>query len=244
MAGYTLPKGYTLKTYQSLESTSDEAKRLAHEGVSAGLWVVAEEQTKGRGRHGRNWVSGEGNLYASLLLYPACDLSHIPELSFVAAVAVAGACRHFCPDATITCKWPNDILIGGKKAAGILLESESSGNPQKPWVVIGIGINVVSAPEGVDYPAAALGNFEAGQVFEVLALKMAEALVRWGKDGFGPIRTLWLNQAHGRGDSIRIESGGEIREGVFEGLSATGALLLREKQGTLMEILSGTVLKD
>lgn len=243
-----IPPGYQLRTYRTLESTSLEAKRLAGEGASSGLWVLADQQTGGKGRQGRTWESLEGNLFASLLLYPACDISRIPELSFVSAVAVAGTLRHFS-ESQITCKWPNDVMVEGKKTAGILLEAESSGNPQKPWVVIGIGINVSASPSGVDYPATCLNDHRGTAVsrdeaFEVLAEKMSEALTRWAMDGFGPIRTLWLNQAYNRGEKIKIESAGKAQEGTFEGLSKTGALLLKDNQGTLFEIISGTVIKE
>ncbi len=241
-----LPPGYQLRAYETLESTSVEAKRLAHAGASAGLWVLTDQQTAGKGRQGRVWNSLPGNLFASLLLYPACDISKIPELSFVSAVAVASTLRHFS-DTQITCKWPNDIMLEGKKAAGILLEAESSGNPGKPWVVIGIGINIAAKPDGVDYPAACLNDDlenppTRDQVFEVLAKKMAEALNRWAMDGFGPIRTLWLNQAHNLGAEIKIESAGKTQEGSFEGLSKSGALLLKDLEGNLIEIISGNLM--
>ena len=191
-----LPPGYQLRTFKTLESTSLEAKRLAGQGGSSGLWVLADTQSAGKGRLGRTWNSLPGNLFASLVLYPGCDISRIPELSFVSAVAVAGTLRHFS-ESPITCKWPNDVMIDGKKAAGILLEAESSGTPGKRWVVIGIGININAKPDGVDYPAACLNDFlteaiSRDDVFEVLAEKMSKALDRWAKDGFGSIRTLWL----------------------------------------------------
>ncbi len=239
---------YRVKTYSSIDSTSLEAKRQARAGESAGLWVVADEQTAGKGRLGRGWQSLKGNLFASLLLFPACDISKNPELSFVAAVAVAATLRQFT-GARVTCKWPNDVLIEGKKAAGILLETESTGNPQKPWVVVGIGINVAASPEEADFPTTHLNahlteKVDRNAVFEVLSHKFSDALTRWARDGFGPIRTLWLNQAHGREKPIRIETDKKILEGAFIGLSATGALLLEDFQGTVHEILSGTVLKD
>ncbi len=243
-----LPPGYQLRSFESLESTSLKAKGLAQEGASSGLWVLADKQTAGKGRQGRTWSSLEGNLFASLLLHPACDISRIPELSFLSAVAVAGTLRHFSEN-NITCKWPNDVMIEGKKAAGILLESESSANPGLPWVVIGLGINIVARPKEVDYPAACLNDFSSepisrDAVFEILAEKMAEALSRWREDGFGPIRTLWLNQAHNLGGKIKIESAGKFQEGTFEGLSNSGALLLKNFQGNLVEVISGTVIKE
>ncbi len=244
----SLPDGYRALHFSDIDSTNEEAKRQAAAGASAGLWLVAEKQSAGRGRHGRTWVSHVGNLHASLLLYPACDLSHIPELSFVAALAVAKTVGHFADHAEITCKWPNDVLVDGAKIAGILLESESSGQPQKPYVIIGIGLNIRHHPDLVDYPATCLADHtkavNVAAVFEVLAAKLAEAVTRWGVDGFGPVRVEWLNLADGLGKRIAIAGGTETRTGTFIGLGKNGALLLEDEDGGLHEIVSGTILKD
>jgi len=246
--GLSLPDGYRALHFSDIDSTNEEAKRQAAAGASAGLWLVAARQSAGRGRHGRTWVSHAGNLHASLLLYPACDLSHIPELSFVAALAVAKTVGHFTDHAKITCKWPNDVLVDGAKIAGILLESESPGQPQKPYVIIGIGLNIAVYPELADYPATCLADHTKAvgvtAVFEVLAAKLAEAVTRWGVDGFGPVRVEWLNMAEGIGKRIAIASGTETRSGTFIGLGKNGALLLEDEGGGLREIVSGSILKD
>jgi BirA family transcriptional regulator, biotin operon repressor / biotin---[acetyl-CoA-carboxylase] ligase len=246
--GITLPPGYRLEAHGELTSTSDEAKKCAREGASSGLWVVAERQTKGRGRLGRSWVSGQGNLYASLLFFPAMAPARFPELSFAAALAVAKTLKRLAPSAKVRCKWPNDVLIEGKKASGILVEAESSGDPAKPWAVIGVGINVETAPSAVDFPATALLDFSTEKynkynVFTEFSKVLAETLTLWGKEGFTPIRTQWLNLAWRRGESLTVETGGEAIPGVFEGVSASGALILRQSGGQCREIVSGTVLK-
>jgi len=244
----SLPAGYRVMHFSDIDSTNEEAKRQAAAGASAGLWLLAEKQSAGRGRHGRKWESGVGNLYASLLLYPACDLSHIPELSFVTAVAVAKTVGQFTKHAKITCKWPNDVLVNGAKIAGILLESESSGQPQKPYVIIGIGLNIRHHPKLADYPATCLADHtdtdSIAVVFEILATKLAEAVTRWGVDGFGPARVEWLNMADGKGKRITIASGTETLSGTFTGLGMNGALLLEDESGGLHEFVSGTILKD
>ena len=247
-ADVRLPPGYLLEAHDALASTSDEAKRRAREGASSGLWIVAERQTKGRGRMGRPWVSGEGNLYASLLLFPAIPLMRFPELSFVAALAVAKTVARLAPLAKVECKWPNDVLIEGKKVSGILVEAENSKDPAHPWAVIGIGINVKTAPRNVDFPAGALEDFIAEKinkyiVFQELSNAFSWSLALWGKDGFKPIRTQWLNLAWRRGGDVRLETGGEVVAGRFEGVSEGGAMLLRQSDGQCREIVSGTVLK-
>lgn len=243
-----LPEGYRVLRFDNIDSTSEEARRQAASGASAGLWLVAETQSAGRGRHGRAWVSKSGNLHASLLLYPACDISHIPELSFVAAIAVAKTVGHFVKNAKITCKWPNDVLVGGAKIAGILLEAESAGQPGKPYVIIGIGLNIAHHPGLADYPATRLADhaedaLAVDAVFAVLAARLADALTRWAWDGFGPARVEWLNLAHGRGEKIEILIGEVTRAGTFRGLTDTGALILEDDDGGLHEIVSGTILR-
>jgi len=247
-ADVLLPPGCRLEAHEELSSTSDEAKRRAREGASSGLWILAERQTKGRGRMGRAWVSGEGNLYASFLLYPAIPVSRFSEFSFVAALALAKTAKRLAPMARVECKWPNDVLMEGKKVSGILVEAENSKDPAKPWAVIGIGINVETAPANVDFPAAALAEFAEEKinkynVFDEFSKVIAEMLALWGRDGFTPIRTQWLNLAWRRGKEVEVETGDAVVKGVFEGLTPAGAMLLRQSGGQCREIMSGTVLK-
>ena len=122
--GPQLPPGYVLHALDRVESTNDEARRLAEQGAPAGAVVVAAEQVKGRGRHGRGWDSPRGNLYASLLLRPDCTIAVSAQLSLVASLALAEALVALAPaDADVRVKWPNDVLIRGAKVAGLLLES-------------------------------------------------------------------------------------------------------------------------
>jgi BirA family biotin operon repressor/biotin-[acetyl-CoA-carboxylase] ligase len=123
-----------------LDSTNAEARRLAMGGERDPVWITAERQSAGRGRRGRVWDSGAGNLAATLLLRPDAQPATMGQLSFAAALATAEMAAHFAPDAAITVKWPNDVLADGKKLAGILLESENG------WLAIGIGVNLASFP--------------------------------------------------------------------------------------------------
>ena len=155
----TWPTGYALKEYSEIDSTNEEAKRLAAADAPVPIWMRADAQTAGRGRRGREWQSQSGNLAATLLLRPNRPAAECAQLSFVAAVACADAVAYFAPRAEIAVKWPNDVLADGRKIAGILLESASGGGAPF-WLAIGIGINLAHFPEGMEFPAvsiAALG---------------------------------------------------------------------------------------
>ena len=156
-AGPQLPPGYVLRAFDRVESTNDEARRLAEQGADAGVVVVADQQLKGRGRHGRIWQSPPGNLYASLLLRPDCSIAVSAQLSLVASLALAEALVALAPpDADVRVKWPNDVLVRGAKVAGLLLESAADAGERVAWVVVGSGVNIDSAPADTPYPATAL----------------------------------------------------------------------------------------
>ena len=117
------------------------------------------EQTAGRGRRGRRWSSPPGNLYASLILRPDAAPDRAAQLGFVAALAVADALRELAPElGEPACKWPNDILVGGHKIAGILLESEMGEGQNLAFLIVGVGINLVSAPPDAEYPATSIAG--------------------------------------------------------------------------------------
>ena len=226
------PPGYARIRYEELDSTNSEAARLAEKGEQGPIWISAAWQTAGRGRRGRSWHSGEGNLAATLLLRPKVLASVIGQLSFVAALAAAEAASHFAPSAAITVKWPNDVLANGKKLAGILLES--GGDPSTPWLAVGIGMNLAHFPQGTEFPATSLAQLgiappASEEVLAVLAGAFAHWYDAWMKDGFEIVRAQWLARASGLGTAIRARlASQEIRNGVFEGIDEGGALLLNE----------------
>ena len=164
----SLPSFYRLVAHERIASTSDEAKRLAAEGAPAGTLVWARVQTAGRGRQGRAWISPAGNFYASLILRPPVSVASAAQLGFVAALAVADACLAFAPEAALSLKWPNDVLLSGRKLAGLLLESQSHGDGALDWLVLGIGINLATYPVEVEYPATALAATGADAVAAAL----------------------------------------------------------------------------
>lgn len=231
-----LPSFYRLVSHERLASTSDEAKALAAAGARAGTLVWARAQSAGRGRHGRSWISPAGNFYASVILRPAVPVATAAQLAFVAALAVGDACLAVAPEAAIRLKWPNDVLLGGRKLAGILLESQATGGGALDWLVVGIGINLATYPIDVDYKATALAATGADAAPETMLETLAAALLDWygrweNGDGFAAIRAAWLARADGLGQAIRVRLPNAVLEGVFAGLDTDGALLLDSAAG-------------
>jgi BirA family transcriptional regulator, biotin operon repressor / biotin---[acetyl-CoA-carboxylase] ligase len=224
------PSGYRLKQFEEIDSTNEEARRLAQAGELGPLWLSARYQTAGRGRQGRNWATPEGNLAATLLIRPDRPQSEWPQLSFVAAIAAADMAASFAPNTRIALKWPNDVLADGRKLAGILLENA------KQALAIGIGVNLRHYPEGTEFPATSLlalgaGAPETDTALVRLAAGFAEWYEVWSRSGFSAIRDQWLARAQGLGTRIRARLVTEERSGMFEGIDENGALLLNEGFG-------------
>lgn len=241
------PEGYALKHFDEINSTNEEARRIASAGGKGPLWIIADRQTAGRGRRGRVWESPPGNLAATLLIDPGKPAAECAQLSFVTAIAAADMLSALAPHANIRVKWPNDVLADGKKIAGILLESASSGAAPPQWLAIGIGINLKHFPPQTEFPAtslAALGAEEPptpGDALTALAASFAKWYETWRGRGFAPIREAWLARAAGLGARIVARLSNGEATGVFEGLDETGALILRENQNRLRTITSGEV---
>jgi BirA family biotin operon repressor/biotin-[acetyl-CoA-carboxylase] ligase len=246
-ASSRLPDRFRLRTLGSVASTNDEARRLAEEGAPAGLVVVAREQTRGRGRYGRSWVSPPGNLNASVLLRPDCALAATAQLSLVAGLARAEALSGSGPpDHMIALKWPNDVLINGAKTAGILLENAVRPDGRAGWVIVGSGVNIVSCPKDTPYPATCLAA-EGFPPIEPLALLEAYLgaldrwLGRWQAAGIAAVRDSWRARSFGLGREIRLRLEREELCGRFVDLTEGGALLLEEAGGRRREIAAGEV---
>ncbi|HWA92853.1 MAG TPA: biotin--[acetyl-CoA-carboxylase] ligase [Rhizomicrobium sp.] len=238
------PAGYGVREFAEIDSTNEEARRLAAAGERGPMWLIAERQTKGRGRRGRPWVAPPGNLSATLLLAPGKPASEIAQLSFVAALATAelvAACG-----LKPKLKWPNDVLVDGQKIAGILLESASQGGADPAWLAIGIGVNLKAYPPDTEFPAISLLDLglaapKPRDALTRLAASFAKWYEVWRTGGFAPIRDAWLARAAGLGSRIRARLQNGETTGVFEGIDADGALLLREAQDRLRTIAAGEV---
>jgi len=224
-------QGWRVERYDALDSTNEEARRRAFAGDPGKLWILADQQTAGRGRHGRDWRSPLGNFHGSALLIGPCDVALAPQIGFVAGVALHAAVGDL--DARdVKLKWPNDLVAGGAKLAGILLEGWSSG-PGRFAVAVGIGVNLAMHPGDLPYPATHLSErigrpVALRECLERLAQRFDEALELFARGrGFEAIRARWLAQAAGLGEPLRAIAPSGVREGLFEGLDARGRLLLR-----------------
>jgi BirA family biotin operon repressor/biotin-[acetyl-CoA-carboxylase] ligase len=225
-----LPDFFRLCRFARIGSTNDEAKRLAEAGAPEGTLVWALEQDAGRGRHGRAWISPPGNLYLSLVLRPRVSAARAAQVGFAASLAVAEACGEFLPAAVaVRCKWPNDVLIGAAKVAGILLESRSDAAGGLDWLVLGIGVNLSSHPVETERPATSLSAAGADVMPDAMLAILAGRIVVWyetWRRDFAPVRAAWLARAHALGGEIRVKlPQGEI-SGRFAGLDEHGMLLL------------------
>ena len=223
-----------IRTVAETVSTNDDVALFARQGAAEGLWLRADRQSGGRGRQGRSWVSPTGNLYASTLVRIRPADPPAPTLALVAAVALREVLARDVPDAII--KWPNDVMAGPAKIAGILLER--SGNA----VVIGFGANLAHHPEGLDRPVASIASLagaapDPGVALEMLAEAFGRWLGRWRSEGLGPIRHAWLAAAHPAGTALSTSQG----DGLFDGLDGDGALRLRLADGTQRVIHAGDV---
>lgn len=243
----TWPKGYGLKSFDVIDSTNEEAKRLACAGERGPIWISAARQTAGRGRRGRAWESPSGNLSATLMLRPAKPPGACAQLSFAAAIAACDMLQHFAPAAALRVKWPNDVLADGKKLVGILLESASRAGEGVPdYLAIGIGANLATHPEGLEYPVTSLKALgaevpTAEDALLHLAANFAQWYDAWDSGGFAAVRDAWLARAAGLGQRIRARLATGETSGVFEGIDETGALILREGAGAPRHIAAGEV---
>ncbi|MCU0817377.1 MAG: biotin--[acetyl-CoA-carboxylase] ligase [Cypionkella sp.] len=234
------PAGYAKLACDSIDSTNAEAFRRAALGQGEPLWIVAGEQTAGRGRRARAWSSPRGNFHATLLLFPSEAAQEVALRSFAAALALREALVGVTGIAVgLSLKWPNDVLLNGGKVAGILLERAAQGEGPAP-LAIGIGVNLIAHPDPALMEARALPPVsvlsETGLRVapEALLAHLAPAYARWEAQfrakGFAPLREAWLSHAARLGEPITARTGTATEEGIFDTIDATGNLILR--QGT------------
>jgi BirA family biotin operon repressor/biotin-[acetyl-CoA-carboxylase] ligase len=232
--------------FEEIDSTNAEARRRAEAGETGPLWITARRQTAGRGRRGRNWDTSDGNLAATLLGVTDRAPGDAAQISFVAALAVADMARTFVSAALVKVKWPNDLMIGGRKASGILVESGRRPDGRL-WLATGIGVNLAHAPENVERPATSLAaHIEGGPPTPLEALdRLSEYFAAWTEAwdtlGFPAIAEAWTLRAQGLGQPCIARLGSETLQGVAEGLDIDGALRLRLADGSIRRITAGDV---
>lgn len=230
----------TIRTIATTGSTNADLIALAATGLGEGFWLRAEQQTGGRGRQGRVWQSPPGNFYGSTLVRLRASDPAPATLALVAAVALEEALRVHAPEVALAIKWPNDLLLGGAKLAGILLERAGDA------VVVGIGANLAHHPADLDRPVTSLAAHgaapDAAGFAETLADSFARWLARWRGEGLGPIRDRWLARAHSAGTALAASlPDGQRIEGLFERLDSDGALILRLADGSVRVIHAADV---
>lgn len=203
--------GWNIFEFAELDSTMEYARRLLERRqIKTNMVIVAGEQTNGRGKYGRSWASPKGNLYSTVILQDKQSLEKIAQLTFVASLSIAKMLEAYgVPKPMIRLKWPNDVLLDGKKISGILLEVESDFNAGCSWVLIGIGLNLSSSPrEGISYPVTSLREYrdqELGtkKILKDFLLILQDLLERW-REGFESIRQEWITYSD-RGQVIQIK---------------------------------------
>ncbi|MCA0401117.1 MAG: biotin--[acetyl-CoA-carboxylase] ligase [Proteobacteria bacterium] len=237
--------GFKLLHVTRAESTNEAALAALKAGADR-LWIVADEQSAGRGRQGRSWSSPKGNLYASLALVAPCPPDKAPLLGFVTGLSHAEAFLSLIPvlRGRLHLKWPNDCLIDGAKCTGILLEGTNLVGGGT-GIAIGMGTNIAHKPEGLDRPVTALHLFDESltpaRVFERLSARFAHNLALFDEGrGFGEIRRLWLSHALPLGTRLSVKPPGGTIEGRFAGMDEAGCLLVETDSG-LETVLAGDV---
>lgn len=226
-----------------IDSTNTEAKRRVQSGFHD-QWITAAQQSAGRGRQDRQWLSPEGNVYATALFREPGGLPIALRLPFACALAVRDVVREHAPAAEARLKWPNDVRIEKKKVSGILLETGGSGSDF--WIAAGIGVNVLAVPENVTQPATSLvelgmpASMGLDPVLNALRIAFAKRLEQ-ARKGFTEIREDWRASAEGLGEVHHIRAGDVAFDGVFEDLGPDGTMVVRLPDGTRRSISAGEV---
>lgn len=248
-------QGYRLAAFDKTGSTNVEAMAGAREGERGPMWFVTTEQTAGRGRRNRPWIAPRGNLASSILEVMDVAPAVAATLGFAAGLAAGTALRQVSAEAAqgapglsppnFSLKWPNDVLANGQKIVGINLEAEAAADGLLA-VVVGIGTNVVAAPEGTPTPATslkALGvEVSAERLFTALSDSWAECRTIWDRGrGFGEIRRRWLALAAGLGQPVAVDTGSAMVSGIFDTIDDTGCMIVRTSAGNLVPISAGDV---
>lgn len=248
-------QGARLLAFDHIGSTNAEALTLARSGEQGPLWLVTDQQSGGRGRRNRAWMSPKGNLACSVLEVLPVAPPVAATLGFAAGLALETALDRISIETRLRAaggdavqfklKWPNDVLANGHKLSGILLEADVTA-PDRLAVVVGIGVNVVAAPEGLPYPATSLKNCginsSAEDLFSALSDAWAEYCGIWNLGrGFDEIRLKWLDRAKGLGERVSIHTGSATVDGIFETIDQTGCMIVMTADNRRVPVAAGDV---
>jgi BirA family biotin operon repressor/biotin-[acetyl-CoA-carboxylase] ligase len=249
-AALALPAGFRLVALDSVGSTMEEARALAQGGAPDGTVVWAREQTAGRGRQGRGWTSPRGNLFLTLLLRPRGNALAAAQLGFAAGLALAEAVAPLLRPGQVALKWPNDLLVDGAKAAGMLLESRATAvdGGGVEWLLLGLGVNLAAAPAPGETPyratslAAACGRaVRPEEVIPPLLARFARWRQRLDAEGFAPLRGAWITLAAGIGGPMTARLSRSSLTGLFRDLDEDGALILEAPDGQRQRVTAADV---
>jgi BirA family biotin operon repressor/biotin-[acetyl-CoA-carboxylase] ligase len=236
--------------FDEIDSTNEEARRRAVAFDLEPAWLLARRQTAGRGRRGRAWTTVPGNMFLTYYGATSRPPTDIALLGFAAGVALAEVCAPLVTADIVRLKWPNDLLLEGRKAAGILLESAqvAPGRDDRFWFALGVGLNIAGAPEDAGQPVGALADFIAagGAPAPVaLAQTVAARAAPWANlfetQGFAPLKSAWEARAHGLGGLVSVDVAGARVEGRARGLSDRGELIVALPSGETRLISAGDV---
>ena len=231
------------------DSTNAEARRRAEAGETGPLWITARRQTAGRGRRGRKWESESGNLASTLLLLTRKTPAEAAQLTFAASLAVADLLDRYVPPALVTIKWPNDVLLDGRKTSGILIESGPA-PAGGLWLAIGIGVNLSQTPGDTERPATCIAEHlsqgvasppTVDEAAKALAETFGVWLDRWTTLGFQPILDAWTARTPGLHGPCTARLTNESLTGTADGVEADGSLRLKLPDGSLRVISAGDV---
>ncbi len=232
--------------FDEIDSTNAEARRRGDAAERGPMWITALRQSAGRGRRGRHWETGQGNLAATYFFTTDQSAGEIAQHSFIAALAVADLASRYAPASSVSVKWPNDVLIAGRKTAGILIES-SGRTGGGFWVAIGIGVNLAHPPSDAMFPATAFSEHMTApppspmEALETLSDSFERWRLFWRRAGFPAIAEAWTKRAHGLGKTCTARLPNETVEGIAEGIDSDGALRLRVAAGQVRRITAGDV---
>jgi BirA family biotin operon repressor/biotin-[acetyl-CoA-carboxylase] ligase len=239
---------WRLAVHDVLSSTSDLCRALAEQGEREGLAVLALRQTQGRGSRGRAWHSPAGNLHLSVLLRPREWARCAGQWALLTGVALRQTVADLAPQrAALRLKWPNDLLLDGRKLAGILIDSSADEAGRLDWLVVGIGVNLAHAPPLTGRTTAALAELIAPPSPAAVAERLLARLDQWRRirrrEGFAAIRAAWLAHGPRMDEAVTLKLADGLVEGAFAGLGDDGGLRLRVG-GAVRAFSTGDVLLE